>query len=246
MAIAMAASMACMAGQDDPFWAATAPRKECCVHLKVLPRNNMPLVEAEVDGAEGTFLLDTGATHTTFDLAFVKKNLPHAKLTPVAMMAESNVAGAPRYMRVKSMKLGAAEFCDFGAMALDISHLHASVGAKVDGILGMSTIGRVPCIVSFGAGEVVFVPGKESLAGFGRPVQRSLSDPMSVLLPVKFGDRTVEVLVDSGASFTFLSRDTGWPTTGEAANVPAVDINGKAKLAPLVGKKGVLGCPEKI
>lgn len=246
MAIAMAASMACMAGQDDPFWAATAPRKECRVHLKLLSRNNMPLVEAEVDGAKGTFLLDTGATHTTFDLAFVKKNLPHAKLTPVAMMAESNVAGAPRYMRVKSMKLGAAEFCDFGAMALDLSHLHASVGAKVDGILGMSTIGRVPCIVSFGAGEVVFVPGKESLAGFGRPVQRSLSDPMSVLLPVKFGDRTVEVLVDSGASFTFLSRETGWPTTGEAANVPAVDINGKAKLAPLVGKKGMLPVGDGI
>ena len=224
----------------DPFWAATAPQKECRVRLKLLPRNNMPLVEAEVDGAKGMFLLDTGATHTTFDLSFVKKNMPKAKLTPVAMMAESNVEGAPRYVRVKSMKLGEAEFCDFGAMALDISHLHASVGAKVDGILGMSTIGRVPCIVAFGAGEVVFVPGKESLAGFGRPAKRSLSDPMSILLPVKFGERTVEVLVDSGASFTFLSRETGWPTTDEAANVPAVDINGKAKLAPLVGKKGVL------
>ena len=252
MAIAVLASLTCTADdavpsqKGDPFWAATAPRKECRVHLKVLPRNNMPLVEAEVDGAKGTFLLDTGATHTTFDLAFVKENLPQAKLTPVAMMAESNVAGAPRYMRVKSMKLGAAEFCDFGAMTLDISHLHASVGAKVDGILGMSTIRRVPCIVSFGAGEVVFVPGKESLAGFGRPVQRSLSDPMSVLLPVKFGDRTVEVLVDSGASFTFLSRETGWPTTGEAANVPAVDINGRAKLAPLVGKKGVLPVGDGI
>lgn len=224
----------------DPFWAAQAPQKECRVHLKLLTRNNMPLVEAEVDGAKGMFLLDTGATHTTFDLSFVKKNMPKAKLSPVAMMAESNVEGAPRYVRVKSMKLGEAEFCDFGAMALDISHLHASIGSKVDGILGMSTIGRVPCLMEFGASEIVFVPGKESLAGFGRPVKRSLTDPMSILLPVKFGERTVEVLVDSGASFTFLSRDTGWPTTGEAANIPAVDINGKAALTPLVGKKGVL------
>ena len=70
----------------------------------------MPLVEAEVDGAKCTFLLDTGATHTTFDLAFVKKNLPNATLTPVAMMAETNVEGAPRYMRVKSMKLGSADY----------------------------------------------------------------------------------------------------------------------------------------
>ena len=232
--------------KGDPFRSVTAPKTECRVPLKLLPRNNMPLVEADVDGAKCTFLLDTGATHTTFDLAFVKKNLPNATLTPVAMMAETNVEGAPRYMRVKSMKLGAAEFGDFGAMALDISHLHASVGVKVDGILGMSTLGRVPCIVSFGAGEVVFAPGKESLARFGRLVQRSLSDPMSILLPVKFGERTFEVLVDSGASLTFLSRETGWPTTGEAANVPAVDINGKAKLAPLVGKKGVLPVGDGI
>ena len=246
-AIALVVSMtygAADAGADaqkgDPFWSATAPRQECRVRLKMLPRNNMPLVEAEVDGAKGTFLFDTGATHTTFDLAFVKKNMPRTELVPVAMMFDSNVDGAPRYMRVKSMKLGEAEFCDFGAMALDISHLHRSVGASVDGILGMSTIGRVPCVIAFGANEVVFAPGKESIAGFLRPVKRSLSDPMSVLLPVKFGERTFEVLVDSGASFTFLSRETGWPTTGETANVPAVDINGKAELAPLVGKKGVL------
>ncbi len=266
MAIAAVASMTCMADdavqsqkgdkptrataeagtQGDPFRSATAPRKERRIRLKMLPRNNMPLVEAEVEGTKGIFLLDTGATHTTFDLAFVKKNMPNAKLAPVAMMAESNVEGAPHYMRVKSMKLGEAEFCDFGAMALDISHLHASIGTKVDGILGMSTIGRVPCIVAFGAGEIVFAPGKESIAGFGRPVRRSLSDPMSVLVPVKFGERTVEVLVDSGASCTFLSRDTGWPTTGEAANLPAVDINGKAELAPLVGKKGVLPVGDGI
>ena len=63
---------------------------------------------------------------------------------------------------------------------------------------------------------------------------------------MKFGERTFEVLVDSGASLTFLSRETGWPTTGEAANVPAVDINGKAKLAPLVGKKGVLPVGDGI
>ena len=224
----------------DPFWSATAPRQECRVRLKMLPRNNMPLVEAEVDGAKGTFLFDTGATHTTFDIAFVKKNMPRTELVPVAMMADSNVDGAPRYMRVKSMKLGEAEFCDFGAMALDISHLHRSIGARVDGILGMSTIGRVPCIVAFGANEVVFAPGKESVSGFMRPVQRSLSDPMSVLLPVKFGERTFELLVDSGASFTFFSRETGWPTTGESVKVPAVNINGAAALAPLVGKKGVL------
>ena len=238
-AFALAASMA--AGQDaDPFWAAKAPERECRAAISVLRGKNMPFVKAEVGGVECTLLLDTGATHTTFDMAFVRKNLPDVKLVPVAMAADSNVEGAPRFMKLDSMKVGDAEFVDFGAMALDISHLPSSIGAKVDGILGMSTIGRVPCLVSLGAGELVFVPGKAARAGFGRPVKRSLADPMSVLLPARFGERAVELLVDSGSSMTFLSSDTGWPTTGEEANVPAVDINGSTGLRPQVGKRGTL------
>ena len=232
--------------KGDPFWADVAPEAEARVKLNTLSRNNMPLVEAEVNGVKCTMLFDTGATHTTFDLGFVKKHMPDAKLVPVAMMAGSNVAGAPRYMNVESMKVGEAEFKGFGAMALDISHLPAAIGAKVDGILGMSTIGRAPCLVSISSGKVVFAPTKETRAGFGRPVQRSLSDPMSILLPVKFGERTMNVLVDSGASMTFLSQETGWPTSGVEADLPAVDINGKTGLKPMVGEKGVLAVGDGL
>lgn len=229
------------AGQaGDPFWAAVAPRKECRAKLEVRSGSNMPFVEAEVNGVKCNLLLDTGATHTTFDLSFVKKNMPDAELVPVMLMADSNVEGAPRYMRVGSMKIGEAEFRDFGAMALDISHLHSSIGAKVDGILGMSTLGRVPILFSLGSSEMVFVPGKEVLDGFGPLIKRSLSDPMSILLPVELGGHSFEILVDSGSSMTFLSRDTGWPTTGEEANIPAVDINGSVGIKPFVGEKGVL------
>jgi hypothetical protein len=229
------------AGEDgDPFWASVAPKEEARAALKVMPRTNMTFVEAELEGAKCTLLVDTGATHTTFDMAFVKRNMPGSELVPVMMMGDTNVEGAPRFMRVKSMKIGAAEFKDFGAMALDISHLPSSIGAKVDGILGMSTLARVPCLVSLSSQELVFAPGKDRRDGFDRPVMRSLHDPMSILLPVKIGERTFEVLVDSGSSMTFLSKDTLWPTVGEASDMAAVDINGRTGLKPQLGEKGVL------
>lgn len=229
------------AGEDgDPFWASVAPKEEARAALKVMPRTNMTFVEAELEGAKCTLLVDTGATHTTFDMAFVKRNMPGSELVPVMMMGDTNVEGAPRFMRVKSMKIGAAEFKDFGAMALDISHLPSSLGAKVDGILGMSTLGRVPCLLSLSSKELVFVPGKDRRDGFDRPIMRNVQDPMSILLPVKFGERVIDVLVDSGSSMTFLSNDTLWPTVGEASEMPAVDINGKTGLKPQRGEKGVL------
>lgn len=246
--VALSALAAAYAGHaaDDPFWADKAPESECKVAVKVNPGNNMPLVEAEVEGVKCTLLVDTGATHTTFDMSFVKRNMPDKELVPVMLTAESNVEGAPRFMKVKSLKIGDAEFGEFGAMALDISHLPSAVGAKVDGILGMSTLGRVPCLISLGSGEMAFVPGRETTEGFERPVKRSLSDPMSVLLPVKFGERTVELLVDSGCSKSFLSSDTLWPTTGEAADMPAVDINGSTGLRPQMGARGVLAVGEGL
>ena len=228
------------AGAGDPFWAAKAPQSESRAKLTVVDGRNMPFVEAELDGVKCTLLVDTGATHTTFDLSFMKKSLPGVRLQPVMMMGETNVEGAPRFMQAKSLKIGEAVFEDFGAMALDISHLHKALGVHVDGILGMSTLGRAPCIISLGGGELVFAPGAEACAGFGRRARRSPADPMSILLPVKTPGGPVELLVDSGSSMTILSAATQWPTTGETVQTPAVDINGKTGLAPKVGEKGVL------
>lgn len=224
----------------DPFWAAKAPRRESRVKLTIVEGSNMPLAEAELDGVKCTLLVDTGATHTTFDLSFVKKALPDVLLQPVLMMGETNVEGAPRFMQAKSLKIGEAVFEDFGAMALDISHLHKAIGVHIDGILGMSTLGRVPCVVSLGGGELVFAPGAEALAGFGARVRRSPAEPMSVFLKAGTPGGVVEILVDSGASMTILSSATKWPATGEAVRAPAVDINGSSGLAPRMGEKGVL------
>ncbi|MBQ4471111.1 MAG: retropepsin-like domain-containing protein [Kiritimatiellae bacterium] len=226
--------------KGDPFWAEKAPTNEVRVALNVLQERNMPMVQAKINGVDCTLLLDTGATHTTFNLDFVEKCVPGAKLEPVLLAGETNVAGAPSYFKVDSLDIGGARFENFGAMALDLSHLPAAMGVKVDGILGMNTIGRVPMALSLKNGVVVFCPGEREKAGFDKTSLRQGGDPMRIMLLAVKGGKPFWVMVDSGASMTFLLSATGWPTTGEKTEFPAVDVNGHTGLAPQRGVTGPL------
>jgi predicted aspartyl protease len=241
-AIAMLAQsvMPVQGAEGDPFWSARATTNEVRVGLTVLEGRGMPIVQAKLNGVDCTMLFDTGATHTTFNLDFVRKSVPGAKLTPVMLVGDSNVEGAPSYFQVESLDIGGARFEDFGAMALDLSHLPAAIGSRVDGILGMNTIGRVPMSLSLAKGEVVFCPGEEARRGFDKLTGRFPGDPMSIMLKAVYGGKRFGVIVDSGASMTFLLAATGWKTTGEAADFPAVDINGRTGLKPQVGESGRL------
>lgn len=232
--------MPVQAAEGDPFWCAKAPTNETRVALQVAEGRNMQFVRAKLNGVDCTLLFDTGATHTTFDLGFVKRAMPNVELQPVMLVGDSNVEGAPSYFQVPSLEVGGAKFENFGAMALNLSHLPSAVGERIDGILGMNTIGRVPVIVSLRNGEVVFCPGEEARKGFEKLTPRFKWDPMSIMLKAVHDGRAFGIIVDSGASMTFLRKATGWPTTGEKAEFPAVDINGRAGLAPERGEKGQL------
>ena len=245
--LVLAASLPAFAGRV-PFLPETAPTNDTPVAVRVLG-NNMPLVRGEVDGKACTLLFDTGATHATLDRGFVERELKGRKLEKVVLAGVTNVEGLPSLMHVDSLKVGAAEFCDFDVMVLDIAHLHEGIGEKIDGVLGMNVIGRVMTLVSLGGGEVVFSPRRERLDGFTNAVARAASDPFSIDLKARYGEKEIPLIVDSGASMTFLGRDFGWPVTDEKAEISAADVNGLGNaMRPVVGREGVLtlGIPLSI
>ena len=234
-AAASAAAVASAAG--DSFWPAAAPTNEVRVAVRVL-RNNMPIVEGTLDGRPCTLLFDTGATHTTFDLGFVKREFPDAKLEHVLLAGATNVEKQPQLFNAGSLKIGEAEFAGFSAMALDISHLAGGVGVRIDGIAGMNVIGRVRTLVSLGGKEIFFAPSARRLDGFTVAAKRRSEDPFTIAFRARYNDRPVDIIVDSAASFTFLDEALGWPTEGDAAGLSAVNVNGGASIAPKRGAPG--------
>ena len=228
----------------DPFRPATAPTNEVAVAVAVLPGNNMPVVEAVLDGAPCALLLDTGASHTTFDESFVRKNLPDAKLENVMLAGASNVEKLPKCFAVRTLSAGGATFGGFTAMALDIGHLDKAVGRKIDGILGLNVISRAPALLSLSSGKIVFNP--PDAKGFGRP-QRTIPPDGRLVVAAKHNGSRLEFLIDSGASFTFVRRGL-WPEAGGKVALSVSDVNSPSSAETLAGEPGVLdlGAPVAV
>lgn len=221
---------------DKPFIPKGVPKAQASVKLRILPGKNMAFASATLEGRECNLLFDTGATHTTFDIGFIRRELPNVKLEGVTLGGVSNVEGAPKVFHAHSFNLGDAEFREFDAMALDISGLTSGIGVKVDGVIGMNVIGCIPALVSFGARKVVFMPDKEECDGFGEGIARFRGDPMSVAMVPTIGDKKFGLIVDSAATFTFLDKSLGWPSTGESVGIGAIDVNGNGAIKAEKGR----------
>lgn len=206
------------------------------VALEVIARNNLRFAAGTLDGAPCRLLVDTGATHTTFDLAFVTNQFPSAKLVPVTLAGQTNVKTAPRYFPVGRFALGAHAFPSSGALALPLGELSARIGEPLDGVLGMSDLATVDFILR--GGEIVLGPTDAERRGFGRDVHRG-ADAYSPTVAGVHDGREIELLVDSGSTFTFVDTKL-WKASEESVALKATEVSGQSALTPRRGEAGVL------
>lgn len=210
------------------------------VLLTVVPGNNMPLVEASLDGAPCTLLVDTGASHTTFDLAFITNRLPKAELQDVALMGSTNVRTPPKFVSVTNLTVGTTHYQIEGVMALDLAHLSRGVGRRVDGILGMNHLGEVPCVISLGRGELIFNPDVAELKDFHPVLTRSRGTTFELIVKLPSGE-IVPFLVDTGSSFTFVNREL-WPEAKREIKLGTSDVNENQAQSFILGESGQFDC----
>ena len=198
--------------------------------------NGMHLADGTVDGVPCRLLVDTGATHTTFDLAFVTNRLPAARLEDVKVFGETNVGFAPKCFARAAFRLGGHAFPAQGAMAVPLDGLHASIGERIDGVLGMSDLATADFILR--DREIEFAPDASVCASFG-PDRRRGGDALNPQVAGRHAGREIAFLVDSGSSFTFVNTAL-WEATTNAVDLTATEISGRSGLAPHLGAAGEL------
>jgi len=211
------------------------------VALDVRPGNGLQVVQAELNGKPCRLLFDTGASHTTFDRAFLQREFPELPLQPIALGGVTNVTSAPAAFPVKSLKLGQADLRDFIGMALPLGHLSGSVGDRVDGILGMNAMAYAPFLLSVGDGEVLWNPPAERLEGFrALPLHDDPGDNSLSLVARHAPDgKPFPMLVDSGSSLTF-AESAFWPAQGETFDFAASSVNAASAASVQRGEPGEL------
>jgi aspartyl protease family protein len=109
-----------------------------------IPRRShgVSAVKAEINGVEGTFIIDTGASFVTLTRGFAGKAKPRMLRTEAVEIQTANGATAATLATVETVKLA-------GLYAADVPAIIAtkSLGNGVDGLLGMSFLSRFTVVI---------------------------------------------------------------------------------------------------
>ena len=239
-AAAFALAAAILPAQEELFTPTVAGVPINRLEVTVLPGNNLQTVQATLNGKPCVLLLDTGASHTTIDRDFLAKTFPDLPTQPVALGGDTNVETAPLAFPILSLKLGETELKRFVGMALPLGHLAESVGTRIDGILGMNALAYAPFRLSLRDRAVTWYSSVPDLTGATElPVLQTLGDNSLHLVASRAGDAqstTFPVLLDSGASLTFMDSER-WPAAEGEAALTTTGVNEAANVSLKRGAK---------
>lgn len=217
--------------QPNPFEATVETVHENRVPLRIHPANNLQTLQATLNGKPCTLLFDTGASHTTFNAAFIASALPDLPRQPLILPGQTNVHQRPDLIPVDSLQLGNTTLRNFYAMVLPLDHLSRAVGTPIDGILGANSIAYAPCLISLRQAAVTWAPAPESLPerlaeAPTLPIapERAPLAPITLLAHREPEGDTCPLLLDSGSSYTFLPTSF-WPAAEETLALAATNVN---------------------
>lgn len=169
-------------------------------------------------GRTFSFVLDTGASRTIVSPR-VAERLGLA-LTTGARMRTSAGDVAADHATVTDFVVAGLHMARWPVLVAPLGHL-ADSGRAIDGILGFDVLGQADFILDSDARTLRF-PASFAAPGARVPFVRDASGRMRVEARLPWGDRTVPLIVDSGATAVVLFADA--PSLGGARPAGAANL----------------------
>ncbi len=215
--LAAALAAACSSGQQmRPFPQTSYAGDEPAV-LTAHWHDDFAFVDARIgDRPPRRFLLDTGASVVLLD----PRTTDALGLSRVAAAADLGGAGdsstrVTSVVPIDELHCGPLRLSHFDAMELDLSGLRRVLGHPLDGILPATAFRNVVLVVDYPQRRIEVRP---AVATAPAPGSLPLREGALPLVPLRLGEREVDVLLDSGsAGFVTLPDALGWPRRGGAA-----------------------------
>lgn len=164
---------------------------------------NYFLVEAYLNGrGPFTLVLDTGASQTVVSPRIAELLKDDAR--PVDLYAEGSQGKRQdirSVVRVRELRLGEAKLHGFDAITLDLSKIQATLGARVDGILGYPAFGDVLLTIDYPNSTVKIARGSLAEPDGRRVLRLADSDRPTIIAQVNGKKR--RLLIDSGKAGGF-------------------------------------------
>lgn len=197
------------------------------IRLKKDPLSNLLIAQCSINGIPCNLIVDTAASHTTFDIQFIQKHFPDLPLKNIPIAPESNVKARPKLFAVQSFSLAGLHIKNYLGMALDLSPLQKAMNEKVDGILGMNYLSHIPFLLSVKNASIQFL----DRAAFPTSCMKQLNIRRShsgiFYIYCSRDGQTFQLALDSGSTIS-MAPQKKWPMdqTAHPFTVQTTDING--------------------
>ena len=89
------------------------------------------VAQCTINGVPCNLIVDTAASHTTFDIKFIKKNFPGLPLENAQIAPGSNVNTVPQLFAMKTFSIGGLHIKNFFGLAMDLTPLQKDMHSIV-------------------------------------------------------------------------------------------------------------------
>ncbi|MBT9448869.1 aspartyl protease family protein [Akkermansia glycaniphila] len=191
--------------------------------IEINRSTNQFITTAKINGIEGRYIIDTGATHTTLASEYVAEKMPQAELVPVQIQGSTNVKNGQKIM-FGSIDLGPMHFQHFPLFVTSLKPVNTMMEKPIAGILGTTTFLQNPLPFIFSAKNAKVCWSKKYPA-FPCTMRGSFDDNMRFISMAKAGGKDIPLLLDTGSSITIVPHGTWEPDAEQATHMKSADIN---------------------
>lgn len=177
------------------------------VPVRVANSGDWLIVPMSINGVPGTFVLDTGAP-TTVSKQFADRIGLWNEAIPFDVPFDPDNPQPPygaHYAPIESFTVGSIRGPRNSGQVLiiDLSHVSAVVGEKVDGFLGNSTLGSADYVLNVRQPSLK-IAGNLQLAGSSQalPLKVGGFNGYRTYLPVTINGKSFDLLLDTGSNIT--------------------------------------------
>lgn len=167
------------------------------------------IVAGFINGAEGHFIVDTGASTTIISTELARR----LGLSVQDYRGRTNLEQPLRVTRIGTFALGEESWRRFSVVVLDLSHFSVMLGAAIDGIVGVNLLKGVPFTIDV-SGSCLSL-NTPDFAGTCVPI--ALEDDR-VYVDARVDDLDVRLALDSGATSTCIGLGL-WTTLSQSKRI---------------------------
>lgn len=185
------------------------------------------VAQCTINDVPCSLIVDTAASHTTFDIKFIKKNFPGLPLQNAQIAPGSNVNTVPQLFPMQSFSIGGLQIKNFFGFAMDLTPLQNDMQVKVDGILGINYLGFSPFLLSVKDASLQFLERSGFPAKRMKPLDVERHASGIFYVRCSRGGAPFLLALDSGSSLSLAPLEH-WPANpdGSQLTAKASDING--------------------